>query len=120
MKRTTIFDRRETLDLNTLTNNARIIAQAIARLIYNNSKIDVLSEHHGVESESLRAILDHIANQPRSAQLVADKNNPLVNSLKEILAKYVKDVKVTTLTPDKRDPDFVFYDVTKSVAHVYR
>lgn len=119
LRRTTIFDRRDTLDLNTLTTNAKVIAQAIARLIYNNSKIDVLSDHHGVESESLRAILDHISNQPRSAQLLADKSNPLVNSLKEILSKYVKDVKVTTLTPDKRDPDFVFYDVTKSIVHVY-
>ncbi|KAK6643166.1 hypothetical protein RUM43_004669 [Polyplax serrata] len=119
LRRKTIFDRRENVDISTLAKNTKIIAQAIARHIYNNSKVDVLSDHLGVEVESLKVLMDFISNQPRSAQLLAEKNNPFVHSLKETLSKYVKDVKVTTLTPDKRDPDFVFYDVTKSTAHVY-
>jgi len=33
--------------------------------------------------------------------------------------RYMRDVKVTYLTPDKRDPEFVFYDVTRAVVNVY-
>lgn len=120
MKRKTVFDVRENVDIPTLAKNTKYIAQAISRHIYNNSKIDVLSDHLGVEIENLKVLMDFICNQPRSAQLLAEKNNPFVHSLKETLAKYVRDVRISTLTPDKRDPDFVFYDVTKSVAHVYR
>lgn len=79
-----------------------------------------MSDNLGVEIESLKNLMDFISMQPRSAQLLSEKNNPFVHSLKEILAKYVKDVKIATLTPDKRDPDFVFFDVTKSTAHVYK
>ena len=34
--------------------------------------------------------------------------------------RYLKEVKVTYQTPDKRDPEFVFYDVTRAVVNVYR
>lgn len=34
--------------------------------------------------------------------------------------RYVKDVKVSHQAPDKRDPEFVFYDITKSIVNVYR
>nr|CAD7568715.1 unnamed protein product [Timema californicum] len=33
---------------------------------------------------------------------------------------YLKEVKASYLTPDKRDPEFVFYDVTKALVNVYR
>lgn len=64
--------------------------------------------------------MDFLASQPRSAPLLADKLNPLVNTLKEALQKYLGDVKVTLHTPDKRDPEFIFYDVTKATLNVYR
>jgi len=40
--------------------------------------------------------------------------------LKEAMARYLGDVKVTFHTPDKQDPEFVFYDVTKAILNVYR
>ncbi|KAL0278855.1 UNVERIFIED_CONTAM: hypothetical protein PYX00_000546 [Menopon gallinae] len=119
LKRKTIFDIRENVDLTALTNNAKTIAQALARLIYNNSKIDIFSDHLGIEMDSVKVLLDYIANQPRSAQLWADKNSPFIYSLKDILGKYCRDVKMSTLVSDKRDPDFVFYDVTQSTVHIY-
>lgn len=64
--------------------------------------------------------MDFLTSQPRSAPLLAKKQNPLVNTLKETLHKYLGDVKVTLHTPDKRDPEFVFYDVTKATLNVYR
>lgn len=44
----------------------------------------------------------------------------LVGTLKEAMARYLGDVKVTLHSPDKPDPEFVFYDVTKALLNVYR
>ncbi|RZF48602.1 hypothetical protein LSTR_LSTR009311 [Laodelphax striatellus] len=73
----------------------------------------------GVEEDSMRILLDFLASQPRAAQLLAEKNNALVSSLHDIMSRYLKDVKVTYQVADKRDPEFVFYDVTKSIVNVY-
>lgn len=64
--------------------------------------------------------MNYLSSQPRAASLLADKQNPLVNTLKESMQKYLGDVKVTLHTPDKRDPEFVFYDATKATMNVYR
>jgi len=42
----------------------------------------------GVEADSLRAWLTFLASQPRSAQLLADKSNYLVSSLKDAMNRY--------------------------------
>ena len=64
--------------------------------------------------------MNFLTSQPRAAPLLADKQSPLVNALKEAMQKYLGDVKTTLHTPDKRDPEFVFYDVTKATLNVYR
>lgn len=61
-----------------------------------------------------------MSSQPRAASLLADKQNPFVNTIKEAMHKYLGDVKVTYHSSDKRDPDFVFYDITKATLNVYR
>lgn len=73
-----------------------------------------------MSKESLSLWFNYFASQPRAASLLADKHNLLVATLKEAMARYLGDVKVTLHTPDKRDPEFVFYDVTKAVLNVYR
>lgn len=74
----------------------------------------------GVSKESLSLWFNYLASQPRAAPLLADKNNMLVGTLKEAMARYLGDVKVTLHSPDKQDPEFVFYDVTKAMLNVYR
>lgn len=62
----------------------------------------------------------YLSSQSRSAQMHCDKQDPLVNTLKATLSKYSKDVKVSYVTPDKREPEFMFYDVTRAQLNVYR
>lgn len=64
--------------------------------------------------------LNYLTSQSRSVPLLADKNNPLVNSMQEIMSRYLVDVKTSYHGSDKRDPEFVFYDVTKATINVYR
>lgn len=64
--------------------------------------------------------MNHLSSQPRSAQLLSNKDNSLVALFKDTFSKYLRDVKITYAVPDKRDPDFVFYDVTKGTMNIYR
>ena len=73
-----------------------------------------------MESASIEGWMDYLSTQPRAAQLLSQKDNAMVTFLKDTFTKYLRDVKVTYNTPDKRDPDFLFYDVTSSVMNVYR
>lgn len=61
-----------------------------------------------------------LSEQPRSPQLLSHKDNPVVSVLKENFNKYLRDVKITYSVPDKRDPDFQFYEVTTGTMNVYR
>ncbi|KAJ9573916.1 hypothetical protein L9F63_008715, partial [Diploptera punctata] len=117
--RSTILDVRENIDAECLAENTQVVAEALARHVFNLSSGQVFSDSLGVEVDSMRSWLDFLTSQPRSAQLLADKNSPLVSSLKDVMNRYLKEVKLTYQTPDKRDPEFVFYDVTKAVVNVY-
>lgn len=43
-----------------------------------------------------------------------------MNTLKDTFNKNLRDVKVAYVTPDKREPDFQFFDVTKGIVNIYR
>lgn len=117
--RASILDVRENVDVTHLAENTQIVAEALARHIFNLTSGEVFSSTLGVEIDSLRSWLDFIATQPRSAELLSEKSNPLVISLKDAMSRYLKEVKITYQTPDKRDPEFVFYDVTSAIVNVY-
>lgn len=73
-----------------------------------------------VDFESLRTSLDLLVLQPRSSQIIAQKNHPLVDNLFSLMSKYLKDVNVSHLTAEKVDPQFSFHTVTRATLQVYR
>lgn len=64
--------------------------------------------------------MNFLTAQPRAAVLLADKQNSFVNILKETMQNFFGNVKVTVHSTEKRDPDFVFYDVTTASLIVHR
>ena len=117
--RTTILDLMEPGQVDRLYKHTRVVAEALARHIYNLSSSQIFTDPLDVSKESLSLWFSYLASQPRAAPLLADKNNMLVGTLKEAMARYIGDVKVTLHSPDKQDPEFVFYDVTKATLNVY-
>ncbi|KAL0129721.1 hypothetical protein PUN28_001763 [Cardiocondyla obscurior] len=118
--RTTILDVFKKGQVDILYENTQVISEALARHIYNISSSNIsINLPLDVSKESLSLWFNYFASQPRAASLLAEKNNLLVNTLKESMARYLGDVKVTLHTPDKQDPEFVFYDVTKAILNVY-
>lgn len=117
--RGTIFDVPEKLDYSALTHNIEIVATALARQIYNISGGTNFSIHMGSEEEMVKSWGEFLTNQPRSAALLFEKSNPLIKSLQDTFNRYLEDVKLSVLTTDKRDPEFVFYDTTSATANIY-
>lgn len=73
-----------------------------------------------VNSNFLEAWINYLSSQSRAAQILSNKDNALVSFLKDSFNKYLREVKVSYAVPDKRDPDFLFYDVTRGIINVYR
>lgn len=110
--RSTILDIRENVDRGKLSRNIGIIAEALARYVYNVSShgnLQLFSEGLGVQEDLVEAWLGQLTGQPRATQLLP-KGHSLLSNLEEAMSRYLKDVKRTTFKADKRDPEFLFYD----------
>uniref|UniRef100_A0A8C2PXP6 Nicalin n=1 Tax=Cyprinus carpio TaxID=7962 RepID=A0A8C2PXP6_CYPCA len=119
--RHSIMDMRPHVDLTKLSRNTKVIAEALARVIYNLTEkvIAVLRSHQQVQEDQLASLVDWLTAQPRAAQLL-DKDSSIVNTLEYYLSRYLKDVKRHLVRADKRDPEFVFYDQLKQTMNAYR
>ncbi|XP_066551212.1 BOS complex subunit ncln isoform X4 [Amia ocellicauda] len=122
--RNSIMDMRSQVDLKKLSRNTKIIAEALARVIYNLTEkgapedLQIFTEQM-VQDEQLSSVVDWLTAQPRAAQLI-DKDSSVVSTLEYHLSRYLKDVKRHYVKADKRDPEFVFYDQLKQTMNAYR
>ncbi|XP_007552779.1 BOS complex subunit ncln isoform X1 [Poecilia formosa] len=113
------------VDVSKLSRNAKVVAEALARVIYNltekgaSGDLQIFTEQMQVQEEHLSAVVDWLTAQPRAAQLV-DKDSSVVSTLEYHLSRYLKDVKRHYVKADKRDPEFVFYDQLKQTMNAYR
>ncbi|XP_971811.2 BOS complex subunit ncln [Tribolium castaneum] len=119
LTRGTILDTRKNLNVEKLNQNTKVIAEALANFVYNTSLSEIFGGSLDVDKSYLEAWINYLTSQPRATQLLSNKDNALVTFLKDNFNKYLRDVKVSYAVPDKRDPDFLFYDVTKGVVNVY-
>ncbi|XP_059425033.1 BOS complex subunit ncln isoform X4 [Carassius carassius] len=122
--RHSIMDMRPHVDLTKLSRNTKVIAEALARVIYNltdkgvGGDLQIFTEQM-VQEDQLESMVDWLTAQPRAAQLL-DKDSSIVNTLEYYLNRYLKDVKRHLVRADKRDPEFVFYDQLKQTMNAYR
>ncbi|KAM4629167.1 BOS complex subunit ncln isoform 1-T1 [Polymixia lowei] len=113
------------VDLKKLSRNTKVVAEALARVIYNLTEkgapgdLQIFTEQMQVQEEQLSSVVDWLTAQPRAAQLV-DKDSSVVSTLEYHLGRYLKDVKRHYVKADKRDPEFVFYDQLKQTMNAYR
>ncbi|KAM9460950.1 BOS complex subunit ncln isoform 1-T1 [Clarias gariepinus] len=123
--RNSIMDLRNHVDLKKLSRNTKLIAEALARVVYNltekgtNGDLEIFTEQMQVQEDQLLSLVDWLTAQPRAAQLV-DKDSSVVSTLEYYLGRYLKDVKRHFVKADKRDPEFVFYDQLKQTMNAYR
>lgn len=119
LERGTILDVYDHVDMDTLELNTKIIAEALASQIYNVSIGQIFGNTLNVERSALSGWLSYLSSQSRSSQALSNKDNPVVNILRDTFTRYLRDVKISYASPDKRDPEFQFYDITKGTMNIY-
>lgn len=121
--KSTLIDDKDALDVDRLERNTKIIAESLARFIYNISgnmyEKDILLDNVKVDRSHLQMWIDIVTTQPRSLQALNEKNNVLLKTFKDYFEKHLLDIKTINMSPDKRDPEFRFYDVTNNKANIY-
>uniref|UniRef100_A0A673MAD5 BOS complex subunit NCLN n=1 Tax=Sinocyclocheilus rhinocerous TaxID=307959 RepID=A0A673MAD5_9TELE len=124
-ERHSIMDMRSVSSLEGLSRNTKVIAEALARVMYNltekgvSGDLQIFTEQMQVQEDQLASLVDWLTAQPRAAQLL-DKDSSIVNTLEYHLNRYLKDVRRHLVRADKRDPEFVFYDQLKQTMNAYR
>ncbi|XP_043909678.1 nicalin [Protopterus annectens] len=123
--RNSIMDVRGQVDIRKLSRNTQIIAEALARVLFNLTEKGTPGHHQLFtesmiqQEEQLSSLMDWLTSQPRAAQLV-EKDSSIISTLEYYMGRYLKDVKQHHVRADKRDPEFVFYDQPKQMMNAYR
>jgi len=121
-KRGSIFDKK--VNMETLHRNIKIISEGIARHLFNLSgkgysdRLEVFSGNLAIDTDHIQSWLEHLSSQPRSQQIIS-KDHALLQGLEQYLSNYLKDVKRLTARADKKDPDYIFYNVFEANMSVY-
>ncbi len=64
--------------------------------------------------------MDFLSSNPRPAQLMVSKDQPVLVTLEKTLSKHLtNEVKMVSIKADKREPEFVFYDGLKFTMYAY-
>ncbi|KAG8183710.1 hypothetical protein JTE90_002778 [Oedothorax gibbosus] len=125
LRKTTILDTKDNVNVDKLARNVKMIAEALARHMYNLSgealSSDIFSESLHIQKEYLKAWMDQLSTQSRSAQfLLGNNKHPLILALEQAMSRYLKDVKYSVFKPDKREPELMFYEPTYALMNAYR
>ncbi|ELU15334.1 hypothetical protein CAPTEDRAFT_157684 [Capitella teleta] len=110
-KRQTLLDTRETVSDETLVQNIQVVAEALAKHIFNLTSeegVELFSDGLRVEPSLVSAWLSHLTSVPRAQQLLPP-SSPLLHSLEHAFSRHLKEVKRHMVVADKRDPEFLFY-----------
>ncbi|XP_022669405.1 nicalin-like isoform X2 [Varroa destructor] len=135
--RYSIFDRH--YDLDALVQNVQDIVASLAAFVYQKPREvadEFMAESLAVDKEHLKAVVDYLATQPRSAALHASRSSlsQLVSTLKEMMTRFLPNegsaqgtpkgqagptsagqVRISYYEPDRREPELVLYDQAEEV-----
>lgn len=123
LQRNSILDTRDQVDVQVLQRNIKVIAEALARHVYNitnSHPTEIFTDSMCVQPDHLTAWMDYLTNYSRAAQVLAEpERHPVISALEQALSKFLKDVTVITMKPDKRDPEVMFYDALMTTMTAY-
>lgn len=125
LRRASMFTDSSDVDVKVLVGNVKIIAEALARHIYNLSTdnvfggTEVFTGDQAVHEDYLTAWLEFLSLHPRSPQLM-EREHMVVAGLEKAMSRYLHDVVKISHKPEKSDPEFVVYDVPSTIMHAYK
>ncbi|XP_044027553.1 nicalin-1-like isoform X2 [Siniperca chuatsi] len=126
--RGSILDTMSQVDFRKLKRNGIIIAEALARYMYNLSDkgspkdVQVFKGQMDFQDGRMSSLMSFLASIPRAAQLLDKEPSHilLVNSLEHEFKRYLQQVHRHTFRQDKREPDITFFDQMNQPVVMYR
>uniref|UniRef100_A0A087XT78 BOS complex subunit NCLN n=1 Tax=Poecilia formosa TaxID=48698 RepID=A0A087XT78_POEFO len=126
--RGSVLDTMSQVDFRKLKRNGIIIAEALARYMYNLSDkgsprdIQVFKGQLDFQDSHMSSLMSFLTSVPRSAQLLDKEPGQilLVNSLEHEFKHHLQQVHRHTFRQDKRDPEITFFDQMNQPVVMYR
>lgn len=126
--RGSILDTMSKVDVRKLKRNGIIIAEALARYVYNLSDkgspkdVQVFKGQLDFQDSRVSSLMSFLTSVPRATQLLDKEPSHilLVNSLEHEFKRYLQQVHRHTFRQDKRDPDITFFDQMTQPVVMYR
>jgi hypothetical protein len=114
-----ISDIRDDIQLASIERNYQYISDALIRLLFNKTDINlsIIDQNYLLSDQQsdydqltfTKQWLTFLTNYSRSPSLLT-KTHPIVLALEQYAHRYLTNVIKTTIRPNKKDPEFVFFD----------
>ncbi|KAF7668583.1 hypothetical protein LDENG_00001850 [Lucifuga dentata] len=126
--RGSVLDTMSQMDFRKLKRNGIIIAESLARYMFNLSDkgspkdLQVFQGQLDFQDSRLSSLMSFLTSVPQAAQLLDKEPSQilLVNSLENELKCYLQQVHRHTFQQNKRDPDITFFDQMNQQIVMYR
>ncbi|KAM4587380.1 BOS complex subunit ncln [Odontesthes bonariensis] len=126
--RGSVLDTMSQVDFRKLKRNGIIIAETLARYMYNLSDkgspkdVQVFKGQLDFQDSRMSSLMSFLTSVPRATQLLDKEPSQilLVNSLEHEFKRYLQQVHRHTFRQDKRDPDIIFFDQMNPPVVMYR
>uniref|UniRef100_A0A914X155 Nicalin n=1 Tax=Plectus sambesii TaxID=2011161 RepID=A0A914X155_9BILA len=130
--RRSLLDTPGQVDLDALTANVQVIAEALLRHIYDlpdgastssdNSAAIFLDDTAGVQKDRLQSWIERLTSSARASQIVVEtgKKNPLLADFLSTFDHYAHEAQLVPVNVDKKDPEFVLYGAVDDRLAAYR
>ncbi|RVE72959.1 hypothetical protein OJAV_G00044060 [Oryzias javanicus] len=126
--RGSILDTMSQVDFRKLKRNGIIIAETLARFMYNLTDkgspkdVQVFKSQLDFQDSRLFSLMSFLTSVPRATQLLDKEPRQilLINSLEHEFKRYLQQVHRHTFRQDKRDPDVSFFDQMNQPIVMYR
>uniref|UniRef100_A0AAR2LPL9 BOS complex subunit NCLN n=1 Tax=Pygocentrus nattereri TaxID=42514 RepID=A0AAR2LPL9_PYGNA len=121
-RRGSILDTMSQVDIRKLKRNTVIIAESLARYMYNLSDKGSPKEIQVFKDSRLSALMNMLTSVPRATQLMdkEPQQTLLINSLEQEFKRYLQQVHRHAFRQDRKDPDVTFFDQMKQPMMMYR
>ncbi|KAM8868600.1 BOS complex subunit ncln [Synchiropus picturatus] len=126
--RGSILDDMSQVDLRKLKRNGIIIAETLARFMFNLSDkgspkdLQLFKGQMDFHDSRVSSLMSTLTSLPRATQLLDKEPGQvtLVNTLEQEFRHYLQQVHRHTFRQDKRDPDITFFDQMNQPIVMYR
>ena len=117
--RGSLLDTIENIDFDILSNNIKVIAEAISRQVFEikgEKNFNLFDNDYSISKSFIRLTLNQISNQSRSQPFLLTFNEgssykypPVLLTFQSMLNRFTKETRLIHFKPDQKERELVFY-----------